>query len=132
MQMKPGISLIADMIRYQASVRPGNVATVFENRETTFAELDQRSSQVANGLSAEGLGPQARVAVLDKNSDVFFEIMFGAAKARDVMIGVNWRLSPSEAAYVIRDATAEILFVGQDFIPVVEQVLGELGAVKKI
>ena len=132
MQMQPSISLIADMVRYHASVRPGSIATVFGGRETTFGELDRRASQVANGLASEGLKQEARVAVLDKNSDLFFEIMFGAAKARDVLVAVNWRLSPGEAAYVIRDAAAEILFVGQEFIPAIRQVLGELGGVRKI
>jgi hypothetical protein len=34
------------------------------------------------GLIAEGIGPQTCVAHLDKSSDIFFELLFGAAKAK--------------------------------------------------
>ena len=50
-----------------------------------------------------------RVALLARNSAVFYEVLFGAAKARDVLLAVNWRLAPSEIAYILNDAAAEIL-----------------------
>lgn len=126
------IDRLADLTRAHAEVRPNAVALVYQDRETTFAELDRRASQVANGLIAAGLKPQTRVAYLDKNSDRFFEVLFGAAKANDVLVAVNWRLAPPEAAYVINDALAEVLFVGKEFFPVVEQVLPDLKTVRKV
>ena len=66
----------------------------FGERETTYGELDQRANRVANGLRAITPTNQTRVALLDKNSDVFFEVLFGAAKAGDVLAQVNWRLAP--------------------------------------
>ena len=81
------------------------IALVCEGRETTFAELDRRASRVANGLIAAGIGPQARIGYLDKNSDRFFEVLFGAAKANDVMVAVNWRLAPPEIAFVLNAAS---------------------------
>lgn len=126
------IASVADITRVHATERPGAVALVYQGRETTYRELDERASRVANGLIAAGLGPQARVAYLDKNSDRFFEVLFGAAKANQVMVAVNWRLAPPEVAYVINDAQAEALFVGQDFFPVIEKVLPELRTVKKV
>ena len=59
---------------------------------------------MANGLIAEGIRPQARVAHLDKSSDIFFELLFGAAKANAVMVSVNWRLAPPEVLHIINDA----------------------------
>ena len=88
----------------------------FEGRETTFGQLDRRASRVANGLLATCATAQARVAVLDKNSDQFFELLFGAAKARDVLVPVNWRLAPAEIAYIVNDAEAEVLFVGEEYV----------------
>jgi acyl-CoA synthetase (AMP-forming)/AMP-acid ligase II len=104
----------------------------FRGRQTTYAELDRHSSQVANGLIREGLKPQTRIALLDKNSDSFFEVMFGAAKANDVPVAVNWRLAPAEIAYVINDATAEVLFVGEPYFSTIEAVLGEMKTVRKV
>ncbi|MGE3075269.1 MAG: fatty acid--CoA ligase [Dehalococcoidia bacterium] len=126
------IESLADVTRAHAEARGAKPALIFEGRTTTFAELDRRASQVANGLIAAGLKPQARVAYLDKNSDRFFEALFGATKANDVLVAVNWRLAPPEVAYVVNDAMAEVLFVGQEFFPIVEKILPDLKTVKKV
>lgn len=126
------IRVVADIPRVQAGIRPDKVAVVFRNSETTFAQLDERASRVANGLIGEGLRPETRIALLDKNSDSFFEILFGAAKANTVLTAVNWRLASAEMTYIINDAMAEILFVGEEFFPHIEQILSDLKTVKKI
>jgi acyl-CoA synthetase (AMP-forming)/AMP-acid ligase II len=123
---------VAGIIRHHAAARRDHDALVFGKRRITYGELDRHASQVAQGLLAEGLAPQARVAVLDKNSDGFFEILFGAAKARAVLVAVNWRLASPEVAYVLNDAGAEILFVGPEFLPVVGKIRDELGSVRRV
>src|SRR6266540_4268734 len=82
---------LADLVRQRAAGTPDRVALVFQERETTYGDLDRRTSRVANGLLAATTAPEARLAVLDKNSDCFFEILFGAVKARHVPVGINWR-----------------------------------------
>ena len=126
------IRTLADITRAHAEVRPAAIALVYEGRETSYAELDRHANQVANGLLGAGLAPQTRIAYLDKNSDRFFETLFGSAKANCVMTAVNWRLAPPEIAYVINDALAEALFVGEEFFPVIEKVLPELKTVRKV
>ena len=123
---------LSELIRYHAAIRPERVAMTFESRQTTFGQLDRRASRVANGLLAACSTVQARVAILDKSSDLFFELWFGAAKARDVLVPVNWRLAPPEIAYILNDAEAEVLFVGDEYIPLVEQLRPELRTVKQI
>ena len=68
---------LPELSRYHAAVRPERVAMTFEGRETTYGQLDRRASRVANGLLATCTTDQARIAVLDKNSDQFFELWFG-------------------------------------------------------
>jgi acyl-CoA synthetase (AMP-forming)/AMP-acid ligase II len=126
------IRVLADIVRLHAAERRDNIAMVYRGRTTTFGELDRRSSQTANGLINEGLPPQARIALLDKNSDTFFEIFFGATKANVVLVSVNWRLAPVEIAYIINDSRAEILFVGEEYITSIDSIRGELEYVKKI
>jgi long-chain acyl-CoA synthetase len=123
---------LAELVRHQASTRPDTVAMVVRGRETTYRKLDDCANQVANGLLAINTAPQMRVAVLARNSAVFYEVLFGAAKARDVLLAVNWRLAPSEIAYILNDAEAEVLFVGEEFFPVVAQIRPELRTVKHV
>jgi len=126
------ICTIGDIPRAHAKRRADRTAIHFEGRRIAFGELDRRANQVANGLTAEGLRPQARIAILSKNAPAFFELWFGAAKADMVLVPVNFRLAPPEVAYVIDDAGAEVLFVGADFYPVIEKVAHELKSVRRI
>jgi acyl-CoA synthetase (AMP-forming)/AMP-acid ligase II len=123
---------LADIIRHQAVTQSGQIALIFADRETSYGALDRRASQVANGLIVAGLGPQSRVALLDKNHDSLFEIWFGAAKANAVLVPVNWRLAPPEIAFVVNDARAEILFVGAEFLDAIAAIRDQLTTVRKI
>src|SRR5471030_1186363 len=126
------IAGLADIVREHARQRPDTAAIVHQGRATSYADLDRAASRVAQGLIADGIRPRRRVAHLDKSSDLFFELLFGVAKANAVMVSVNWRLAPPEVLHIVNDAEAEILFVGEEFFPVIEKMRGELKTVRKI
>jgi long-chain acyl-CoA synthetase len=126
------ISTVADIFRQHGSGIPGEAAFVSGRRTVSFGDLDIRSSQVANGLRSEGVASQGRVAFLDKNSPEFFEVLFGAAKLNAVMVAVNWRLAPREAAYIVNDAEATVLVVGEELVPLAEAMEADLTTVKKV
>jgi long-chain acyl-CoA synthetase len=126
------IATVGDITRQHARNRPDRVAIHFEGQRVTYGELDRRANQVANGLIAEGLKPQARIAFLSKNVPAFFELWFGAAKADMVLVPVNFRLAPPEAAFVVADAGAEVLFVGADFYSLVDKIAPEMKSVRRI
>ncbi len=123
---KPAIARIksvADITRIHAKERPDAIAVDYKDRTTTFKQLDERASQVAQGLIAAGQKPNARIGHIGKNCDLYFELLTGSFKARTVIVGVNWRLAVPEIAYVLNDARCEILFVGKDFYDTIAQVL---------
>jgi long-chain acyl-CoA synthetase len=130
--MGVAIATVADVTRHHGATRPRQVALRFGDETITYRALDERANQVAQGLIAAGIAPQARLAVLAKNSPDFFELWFGAAKANAVLVPVNFRLAPPEARFVINDAKAELLFVGADFYPLVEKISPELETVREI
>ena len=125
------ITLLADIPRVQAELRPDKVAMTFEGRATTYKELNERASQQANAFLREGLKPQARAAILAKNTDIFFELQFATVKSRVVLVAVNFRLAPPEVSFVVNDAAAEILFVGEEYYELIEGIEGELNTVKQ-
>ena len=126
------ITSLADIVRRHAAERPAAPALVHAGRTTSYGALDRAASRVANGLVAEGLKRGSRVAHLDKSSDHFFELLFGTSKAGAAMVSVNWRLAGPEVLHIVNDARAEILFVGEEFFPVVEKVRDEMKTVRRI
>ena len=92
---------LADIIRKRSAVTPQAIALTEAGQLTSFAELDQRSSQVARALqrkalSAGGVRPGDRVAYIGASGPEFAEVMYGAAKCRAIFTAVNNRLSARE------------------------------------
>jgi acyl-CoA synthetase (AMP-forming)/AMP-acid ligase II len=123
---------LGHVVREQARLRPDKVAFSFEGRDTTFAQFDRHTNQVANGLRALGIGRGGRVAYLGKNSDWYFELLLGCAKAGAVMAPVNWRLAPPEVSYILGDAQAEVLFVGPELTGLARGALAEASTVRTV
>src|ERR1700759_2565924 len=107
--------VLTECLRRPVLERPQATAQVFGDRTTSYAELDQRANQVANGLIGLRCVPGARIGYLGKNSDRYFELLLGAMKANVVLVPVNWRLAPPEAAVILADAGVEVLFIGCGF-----------------
>jgi len=126
------IDTLAELTRFHARHRPDKVAFYYDDRATTYRQFDALTNRVAQGLLAQGLSPGSRVGFLDKNSDLFYQLVFGAAKAGCVTVGINWRLAPPEVAYILNDSRAEVLFVGPDFFGLVAQIKDQLTSVKCI
>jgi acyl-CoA synthetase (AMP-forming)/AMP-acid ligase II len=119
-----------ETVRRQALERADAVAFHFDGRDTTYVEFDRNTNKVANALLASGFRHGDRIAFLGKNSDHFFEIMFGAMKVGMVMTPVNWRLAPPEMIYIINNAEAPVLFVGPEFNTAVKGFAAQLPAVR--
>src|SRR5262245_18706494 len=117
---------VADMIREHAAATPDAPAYLLGDRVVSFAELDERANRVAQGLRAAGVGAGDRVAILDKNSLEYFDLVFGAAKLNAVLVAVNWRLAPPEAAFIVNDAAAKVLVVGEDLVPLLDAFAADL------
>ncbi len=128
----PEIETMADVPRYHARVRPKSIAMIDGERVSDYARFQERTAKVANALLGLGVKPGSRIAAIDQNSDRYFEILFGAAKVGAVLVSVNWRLAPPEIAYILNDARAEVVFIGQGFGGLIKPLLPELPHLKHI
>ena len=131
-----------EFIRHWGDERGDRLAMREEDRFFTYAELEERTARVATALLAKGLKKGDRIAWIGKNSDIYFTLFYGAARAGIVMVPVGWRLAPPEWAYIINDTKAKLLFVGKGFesapasmegmLPHVEQVITDPEAIRRI
>ncbi len=115
-----------EFLTHWAEDRPDRLAMREEDRLFTYAELEERTARVATVLLAAGLQKGDRVVWIGKNSDLYFTLFYGAARAGIVMAPIGWRLSPTEWAYVVDDTKAKIVFTGPGFEAVPDQLAGKL------
>src|SRR6478735_436853 len=107
--MASPIHHVFDPITYWVSQDPTRVALRFEEESWTWQQLSDRVRRNAAAQSALGLAPGDRVAFLDKNHPASLETTLACAVAGTVNAVLNYRLAPSELAYVINDCRAELL-----------------------
>lgn len=107
---------LASLLRWRALRHPDLPATWFQGRIRTFGGLDATSSELASGLVERlDLKPGDRVAILDKNTDAYVELLFALAKAGAVAVMVNWRLTPREVAEIVEDAAPVAVVAGDEY-----------------
>jgi long-chain acyl-CoA synthetase len=75
----------------------------------TFAELEERSGQLAQALFARGLRPGEHVAVVLPNDHRTHEVAFGLQRSGLYYTMVNTHLAAEEAAYIVNDCGAKTL-----------------------
>jgi acyl-CoA synthetase (AMP-forming)/AMP-acid ligase II len=116
------IRRVPDIARYWASQRPEKVALIEGAATRTYADLDRRSSRIANRLLAAGTGPGAHIGFLGRNSMAFFEVWFAAGKAGCAFAPFNWRCPIQELIGLLDDAMPPLVFVGAEFVDVMREV----------
>ncbi len=122
------VSTLGELLALYASSQPDAEVFRYEARRSTYAQFDSHANQVANGLMALGVAKGDRVGYLGKNSDLFYEIVFGCARAGAVSVGINWRLAAPEVAYIMNDCEAQVLFVGPEFYGLAQAAKADLAS----
>src|ERR671937_1049288 len=114
---------VADVIRRAAERRPGVVALRHGERELTYAQLDERSSRLAQALLAAGIGRGSRVAYLGRTAPEVIELLFAVSKIGAVIVPLNWRLAQRELAGVLEDSQAPLLIADAGYAETAEALV---------
>ena len=87
---------LGSKLKKNAEEFPEKAAVIFNDRVTTYAQLNERAARFGNALTSMGIKPKERVAVMLRNRAEYSEIIYGAVKAGIALGPVNWRLAPEE------------------------------------
>jgi fatty-acyl-CoA synthase len=111
-----------------ADVAPDRPAVVMAGSRqcVTFRDLEDRSTRIAAALHRLGLETGDVVALLTDNAAEAFEVYWAAIRSGLYITVVNWRLAPSEVAYILHDSGAKVLIASASAGSVVPDVAGLL------
>jgi acyl-CoA synthetase (AMP-forming)/AMP-acid ligase II len=111
-----------------AATDPTKPAVIMaETGETiTYAELDERSIQLARLLASRGLRPGDRVAIFAENHPRWFEVIWAALRSGLYLVTVNRHLSAEEAAYIVQDSEAQVLITSHHLAGVAHDMLAHI------
>jgi acyl-CoA synthetase (AMP-forming)/AMP-acid ligase II len=112
-----------DIMEWNAQLYPDKVAfgEVATEKQWTFKEHNEVVNRLCNALYGLGLNKGDRVAVLSSDLVEYCQIAM-ICKAGLIYVPINWRLTGPEAAYIINDSGAKLLFVDQDHIDIARSI----------
>ncbi len=78
-----------------------------------YAEFARRAAAIAGALAIRGIGPGDRVAILMQNRTEYLEAMYGIWWAGAAAVPINAKLHAKEAAWIIENAGARLVFASE-------------------
>ena len=99
----------ADIYEVIAEAIPDGEALVHGETRRSWAQYEQRAARLAAVISAHGLGPDSKLAILAFNSPEYLEAQLAAFKVRGVPINVNYRYFENELHYLFDNSDSECI-----------------------
>jgi fatty-acyl-CoA synthase len=97
----------------------------------TWADVANRSRQMANALDGLKLAQGARIATLAWNGYRHLELYFGVSGSGRVLHTLNPRLHPDQVVWIANHAEDEILCFDMTFLPLVQAVHAKCTTIKR-
>jgi acyl-CoA synthetase (AMP-forming)/AMP-acid ligase II len=91
-------------------------AVIHGDRTYSYATFGERCLALAGGLLGRGLQRGDRVALMLPNGPEVLEVIYGCFAAGLVVVPVNYRLHPSEVAYILENSGARLLVTTEEFL----------------
>ena len=123
-------SLIAHAARHSGDVPIVSRRVEGDIHRTTYAQLHDRSRQMAHALGSLGVQASQRVATLAWNGYRHLELYFAVSGSGSVLHTLNPRLHPDQLLYILDHAEDQVLFFDLTFLPLVEAVAGRCKTVR--
>jgi fatty-acyl-CoA synthase len=110
---------MSDVVARFARTVPDAVAFRDGDRTSTWLGFHDRVTRIANALTARGVAPGDRVAVLGPNSVPLVEATAAVLRVGGICVPLNFRLVADEVAYQLVDSGAVAVVVDAALAPVV-------------
>ena len=129
---------VAQFLTQAARNFPLRPAIVHGEQSWTYEEFHARTSRLCHALKGLGLARGDNVALLMTNCGQMLEAMFACFRLGCGAVPINFRLHPSEFAYIIDHSQSRVVITSADFneslpqvadaMPQVEHVVSTQGA----
>ena len=108
-----GFQCVHQWFEYRANQTPDAIAVVFEDRELTYRELNERANQLAHFLRHMGVAPETLVGLcLEQSPDLVVGIL-GILKAGGAYVPLDANHPRRRLEFMLDDAQVEIVVTQQ-------------------
>jgi acyl-CoA synthetase (AMP-forming)/AMP-acid ligase II len=122
----------AEFLMISSMTVPDREALVQGDTRVTYMEMADRVKRLANGLQALGVGKGSHVVTMAMNSPQFVETYYACATLGAVFVPLNYRAKHEELTYMINTAGADVVFVSERYMPLLDDIRETLTSVKHV
>ena len=109
---------IPSLVNSQAKNFGQKLALVSNQNSFSYSQIDELSSIIASNLVSLGLTKGDRVAIWAPNMNEWVLAAIGIHKAAGVLVPINTRMKGKEAAYILNNSKAKIIFSVKEFLDI--------------
>ncbi|NRS16242.1 amino acid adenylation domain-containing protein [Brevibacillus sp. HB1.4B] len=115
-----------EMIEAQAAKTPDAPAVIFEEKQLTYRELDQRANQLANHLVKQGVSAETLVGIYMERSFEMIIGLLGILKAGGAYVPLDPSYPQDRVAFMITDANPSFLLTAEELKNTLPEYGGQL------
>jgi len=119
------IGSVPALLQRHADQRGNKLAYQDVTRRVTYAELAERTANLAGHLADLGIGPGDSVAIFLPNSVNWIESCFAITRAGAIGVPVSYDSTESEVAYRLQDAACKAVITTDERAGVLDSVRAE-------
>jgi amino acid adenylation domain-containing protein/non-ribosomal peptide synthase protein (TIGR01720 family) len=105
----PKDKTIQELFEEQVEKTPDNIAVVFEDKQLTYLELNEKSNQLARVLREKGIKPGSIVGIMAKQSLEMVEAILAVLKAGGAYLPIDPEYPGDRIRYMLEDSNTSIL-----------------------
>ncbi|BES89299.1 fatty acid transport protein [Nesidiocoris tenuis] len=121
---------IGHIFRNNAAKHPRKICFVFEDKEWTFAEMEEFSNKIANLFRSHGLRKGDTVGLMLENRPEYVGIWLGLSKIGVITALINFNLRQNSLQHSISVAQCQALIFGEEFTDAIKEIMTTLGGVR--
>lgn len=122
----------AELIANTVRKNPDGTCIIEDRHRLTFSQVEERAIRLARYLVQAGVRPGDRVAIFQVNCFQFAEMVYAILKVGAMVVTLNFRLRDEETRYILNNAEAKVLIVGDRYVGMIDAIRPDLPAMERI
>ncbi len=123
---------IVSLFRQQVKATPDGIATVYLDKQFTYAQVDEISDRIAAYIVSKGLGAEDVVSVIIPRCEWMPIASMGVLKAGCAYQPLDPSYPKERLNFMMQDASAKLLIADEELRPIVDEYQGEVLLTKDI
>jgi fatty-acyl-CoA synthase len=123
---------LGSLLSQTALLFPHRIGLIHGEHQVTWLELERRVNALASALRSLGVRKGDRILLQSRNNQQMFESCWAAFRLGCVWVPSNFRLTPSEVAYLGTSSGASVMIVEAHFEAHVEALSAESKSLRHV